>query len=376
MSELQVKVVFAGDENVAVLPDGGCAFVGRSSDCEISFPDPNMSRKHLKISNLGGCLIAEDLDSTNGTYVEGAVISGQKEIQGGEVIQAGDVKIALLGEEAEDNDLDGEPFGEYVIKESIGAGGLGVVLRASHPSTGREVALKLLDTEFNDKPDVVQRFEREARAGLRIEHPSFIKFFEFGQEESIYFIAMEYFPSKDLNEVLLEKGPLSVADAVTFGVKTLEGLEWAHDAGYVHRDIKPHNLLLNDKGELKITDLGLTKRKDGDAVSMVTMDGDVLGTPEFMPPEQINSSKDANHLADIYSVGATLYTLISGRPPFDGDSVYDIVDKVLHAEHLPLGDLCENVPENVLAAIAKALKKDPLERFSNCREFINALTSS
>lgn len=373
MSAVIWRITFGETRDERTLASGETLLLGRGKDSDISVPDPNLSRKHIALRNQDGIATVEDLESTNGSFLHKKKIKVAT-LAPGDIVECGDTKIEYAGATGEEGDstLGGERFGDFEIAGMLGHGGLGVVIRAVHTPTGREMAVKILDTQFNDQPDIIKRFEREARAGRSIQNEHFIRLFDFGRAEGAYYISMEYYPSKDLNVLIEENGRIPAARLVPIVRQVLEALEWAHNAGYVHRDIKPHNILVGEDGFVKIADLGLTKKVKSEGASMVTMDGDILGTPEYMPPEQINSSRDVDRRADIYAVGATMYAALLGSPPFDGENAFAIVEQVLSRPPQPLAERGVTVPEWLWNVIEKSMRKNPDERFRTCSEMLAA----
>ncbi len=254
----------------------------------------------------------------------------------------------------------GATFGGYEILAELGAGGMGVVYRARDTTLERIVALKTLAPALSKDAAYVQRFLKEARAVARLNHPNIVQIYDFGCEEAIYYLAMEFVDGRSLGHHLRAgRFPESVALGVIRQACT--ALAVAHAEGLVHRDIKPDNLMLTTKGVLKLVDLGIAKRVNED--QSLTLTGQAIGTPHYVSPEQIRGQKDIDARADIYSLGATLYHLVTGRTPFTGAS-----GALVLTMHLiePLPDPRQYEPslsEGLCRILGKMMAKDREERY-------------
>ena len=209
--------------------------------------------------------------------------------------------------------LAGRRFGAYEVLEELGAGGMGNVYRAKNVTLERIVALKTLAPQFATDEGFVQRFLKEARAAARLNHQNIVQIYDFGCEEGVYYLAMEYVDGQSLRTLLKRRGRFSERDALALIRQAVRALAVAHAEGLVHRDIKPDNLMLTAKGELKLVDLGIAKRVDEE--QGMTQTGQAVGTPQYISPEQIRGARDIDARADIYSLGATFYQLITGHAP-------------------------------------------------------------
>jgi serine/threonine-protein kinase len=257
--------------------------------------------------------------------------------------------------------LAGRRFGAYEVLEELGAGGMGRVYRAKNVTLERVVALKTLAPIFSADEAFVQRFLKEARAAARLNHPNIVQIYDFGCEEGIYYLAMEYVDGPSLR-ALLGHARLAERDAIVLVRHAVAALGVAHAAGIVHRDIKPDNLMLTAKRDrLKLVDLGIAKRMDED--KGLTQTGQAVGTPQYISPEQIRGVKDIDARADIYSLGATLFQLVTGRAPYEGSSGALVMS--MHLTH-PLPDPRKFVPglsEGICRVLRKMMAKDRNERY-------------
>ncbi len=267
---------------------------------------------------------------------------------------------------------------DYVVKKELGRGGMGVVYLAHNTLMGRDEVLKVMSRQIIEKPGVLDRFLREIRAVAKLRHANIVTAYSAVRlGESIVF-AMEYVDGLDLSKMVKAKGPLPVAHACNFVYQSALGLQHAHEEGLVHRDIKPGNLMLSRKGEkpaVKVLDFGLAKATREEKVDGgLTSVGQALGTPDFIAPEQILDAQSADIRADIYSLGGTLYYLLTGRPPFKANSLYDIYQAHISRDPDPLNFVRPEVPSELAALVAKMMAKDPGRRFQTPGEVAQALT--
>lgn len=279
-------------------------------------------------------------------------------------------------------------FGQYLILERIGEGGMGKVYRAIETRMGREVALKTIRPNLLANRTVVQRYKREARAAAALDHPNIVKLFEADDVGGRYFLAMEFVDGSDLSRLIKdlnkERSPMPPAEAAEYIRQAALGLQHAHDKGLVHRDIKPSNLLVSGeraipgtggKAHVKILDMGLVRSlTDDDASNMdLTRDGTVVGTPDYMSPEQSRNSSTVDPRADIYSLGCTLYFLLRGAPPYDSGTA---IDKLIKHQLDPVPDIRQyrpDVPPALAAVIKRMMAKRPDERFATSADVAREL---
>jgi serine/threonine protein kinase/FixJ family two-component response regulator len=265
--------------------------------------------------------------------------------------------------------------GNYDILARLGAGGMGTVFKARHRRMKRVVALKVLSAELGNDPSFVQRFQREVETIARLGHPNVVMAFDADEAEIGHFLVMEFVNGRDLASLVQKGGPLPVYEAVDCALQAARGLAYAHGQGIIHRDVKPHNLLRDQAGGVKITDLGLARLNTAEstAKSSLTQAGGILGTADYMPPEQAMDSSTIDHRADIYSLGCTLFFLLAGRPPFFGQSVMAILLKHRDAPIPSLSSVRKDVSSDLDAMIARMMAKSVSDRFQSMVEAVAAL---
>jgi serine/threonine protein kinase len=261
---------------------------------------------------------------------------------------------------AEEKLAPGTRLGDYEILAELGGGGMGRVYRAKDLTLERIVALKTLAPQFRTDEMLVQRFLKEARAAARLNHPNIVQIYDFGKEGDIYYLAMEYVEGESL-AAILKGGPFTESEAITVTRFTCLALSVAHAEGLVHRDIKPDNLMLTSKGQLKLVDLGVAKRVDED--QSLTQTGQALGTPHYISPEQIRAARNIDGRADIYSLGATLYHLVTGRPPFRGSSSALVMSMHLNQPVEDPRSINPALSEGLGHVLRKMMAKEPEERY-------------
>lgn len=268
----------------------------------------------------------------------------------------------------------GQRVGDYVIIQHLGSGGMGSVYRAEHVVMKRSVAIKVVQHHHRSSPLTQRRFEREVRAIASLSHPNIVTAFDARQEEGWMYLVTEYIEGVDLGALVRSKGPLSPIKAAHYVWQATRGLLYAHQQGVVHRDIKPDNLLLDQNQNIKILDLGLARwRSDNPQEkdeSSLTQSNQMLGTASYMAPEQARSAGSADVRSDIYSLGCTLYYLLTGRPPYRGDSMVETI--LAHVEHpvpaLSSADGALVVPPRLEQLVQRMLAKDPQHRPASMRE--------
>ncbi|MBX3467885.1 MAG: protein kinase [Planctomycetes bacterium] len=384
--------------------------IGRSSQAGRKVRDTHLSRIHLEVDFTGDRGVLRDMDSRNGVFVNGVRVK-QKALAERDRVAAGeqvwDVSyvrdLSQLSEEAEETasfldqpnpcahcgrsitlatfaegevrerggaylcpdcsvvvSFESREFNGFEVHERLGAGSAGLVYRATQLVLGRVVALKVLRRREGISPRTEARFLREAQTISRLDHPQIVKVFDASGFPGGYFIVMEYFPGKDLQTLIEERGPPAVAIALSIGLQMCDALSYSAKEGVVHRDVKPANILYRaEDGVAKLSDFGLAKRV---GVSAGTRDGEGVGTPCYMPPEQVNNARNVDHRADIYSLGASLYHLLTGRYPIIANNLHDFMTGIMERDPPPLERFNPALPPELCHVVRVAMKKKPEER--------------
>ena len=267
---------------------------------------------------------------------------------------------------------------DYEIVRELGRGGMGIVYLANNKLMGRPEVLKVVGRHLIERPGVADRFLREIRSAAKLHHTNIVTAHSALRLGESLVLAMEYVEGLDLAKLVKTKGPLPIAHACNFIYQAALGLQHAHERGMVHRDIKPANLILARDGKkavVKVLDFGLAKvSSEGQTDSGLTREGQMLGTPDYISPEQIRDAQSADIRADIYSLGCTFYFLLTGGPPFRGEHLWDLYEAHFSMEAGPLNLVRPEVPVELAAVVAKMMAKAPDKRFQTPGEVARALT--
>jgi serine/threonine protein kinase len=277
----------------------------------------------------------------------------------------------------------------YAIERELGRGGMGAVYLARQLSLDRPVALKVMSKRWANDPVFVARFTREAYAAAQLSHPNIVQIHDIGEADGARFFSMEFVPGKSLADIVRAEGKLDPETAVGYILQAARGLKHAHDRGMIHRDVKPDNLLLDEHGLVKVADLGLVKTpttprgedrpRGGGGNGLQSLPSEMtgariaLGTPAYMSPEQCRDAATVDHRADIYSLGCTLYVLVTGRPPFDGTTAVELMTKHAYDPVVPPEQIVSRVPKEVSAVIQRMMAKHADDRFQTMGEVIRTL---
>jgi CheY-like chemotaxis protein/tRNA A-37 threonylcarbamoyl transferase component Bud32 len=268
-------------------------------------------------------------------------------------------------------------IGNYDVLDRIGAGGMGTVFKARHRRMKRVVAIKVLSHSVAASGTFIQRFQREVEVVARLSHPHIVMAFDADEAEAGHFLVMEFVDGRDLATEVEQRGPLPARAAVDVVVQAARALEYAHAQGIIHRDIKPANLLRDVSGVVKVADLGLARCNDSLArpgeEGALTQAGAIMGTVDFMPPEQALGSAGVDHHADIYSLGCTLFYLLTGRPPYQGETLMATLLMHRDAPVPSLADAARGLPPALDAVFRRMVAKKPEERYRSMTEVIAAL---
>ncbi len=263
-----------------------------------------------------------------------------------------------------------EPIPGYTLQARIGAGAMGSVYRAHQRAMKRDVAIKILRRDLTDDPRQVERLQREATLVGKLDHPSIVRGLDCGESGGLVWFVMEYVEGRTLHQRIKADGALSPDEAVTIARKIAEALAHAHSHGVVHRDIKPGNILLTNDDEPRLTDYGLAKGETDDALTQIDA---TLGTPQYIAPEQARNPRDADIRSDIYSLGATLYAMLAGRPPHQAESLAATLTKVLYERPTPLAEAAPGTPRELSYVVERMMAKDRRHRYAGPEELVRDL---
>jgi serine/threonine protein kinase len=291
----------------------------------------------------------------------------------------------------------------YEIQAELGRGGMGVVYKARQLSLNRPVALKVICSDGQEGPEVFRRFERETRAAALLSHPNIVAVYDAGRSGNLYYLAMQFIEGTDLARLVEQSGPLPIEAACNYIRQAAAGLQHAFEQGLVHRDIKPANLMVGEAEAgplpnreveaesfkaktfrqtiIKILDLGLARldlpgQNEGSAASLLTQEGMIMGTPDFVAPEQVENSHAVDIRADLFSLGCTFFFLLSGNVPFPGRTSLEKLDRLRWGRPRPLERLRRDVPDGVAAIVRKLMAKNPQERYQTPAELMTALDAA
>jgi eukaryotic-like serine/threonine-protein kinase len=261
--------------------------------------------------------------------------------------------------------------GRYLIQRRIGSGGMADVYCAEDTHLGRQVALKVLHRRFAQDQEFVERFRREASAAAGLQHPNVVGVFDRGKHDGTYYIAMEHLPGRTLKEIVTTEAPLAQERVVDLGTQILHAAGFAHRHGVIHRDFKPHNVIVDDSGSVKVTDFGIARA----GASEMTETGSIMGTAQYLSPEQAQGHA-VTAASDLYSIGVMLYEMLAGRLPFEGDSAVSVALKHLSEPPPPISQFRPDVSPALESVVMAALAKDPAHRWQTADDFAEALQAA
>ena len=257
----------------------------------------------------------------------------------------------------------------YEIIEKIGAGGMATVYRAKCHVLKRDVAVKILRDEFTTDNEFIKRFNAEAQAAASLTHPNIVSVYDVGHEGNLYYIVMELVKGKTLKEIIVEEGALSWKWAIDLAIQIARGLEKAHANNIIHRDIKPHNIIITEDGTAKVTDFGIAKAVSN---STITAFGVTTGSVHYFSPEHAKGGS-TDQKSDLYSLGIVLYEMVTGRVPFDADTPVSIALKHMQEEPVAPKEVNSSIPASLNSIILKAIEKEPENRYQSATEMITDL---
>ena len=253
--------------------------------------------------------------------------------------------------------------GRYRILRRLGAGGMANVYLAEDEELGRRVAVKILNERYANDDLFIERFNREAKSAASLSHPNIVSIYDRGEAEGTYYIAMEVIEGRSLKELIMTRGPLPISVAIGYTKQILSALRFAHRNGIIHRDIKPHNVLLGPEDRLKVTDFGIARA----GASQMTEAGSIMGTAQYLSPEQARGAP-VTAASDLYSVGVVLYEMLTGQTPFNGDSPIQLAMKHLNETPKPPSQIRRGLPAELDHVVLRALAKEPEDRYQSSDE--------
>lgn len=348
--------------------------VGRLRTCALVLTDNLASRQHFRIARDGERFTIGDLESHNGTFVNGNRIESEVELTLGATIRAGETLLSLRSDsQGPEGALSGRRIAGYHLLVRIGSGGMGEVYRAVQIALGRQVALKILSPELTQDRSFVEKFLREARAAGRFNHPNVIHVHEVGEEDGTYYYSMEYVDGGSVQDLIAKGRRLDPLRATEILLQAARALEYAEKVGIVHCDIKPDNLMLTSTGDVRLSDLGIAKTLN--AKGKAEQSDGVFGSPHYMAPEQARGLP-MDHRSDLYSLGCTYYRMLLGRVPFSGKDAKEIMEKQVFDEPQPARRLDAHLAPLIYTVLAKLLKKRPAERHQSAAALIKDLEAA
>jgi len=341
--------------------------LGRRRQNDVLIQDKLASRDHAEITRDGDLFAIRDLESRNGTLLNGNPTMGRERLQPGDKIRVGDTVLEFI-EDAEA----GLRVPGYEIIERIGRGHMGTVYKARQVSMDRVVALRVLSSRYGRNSDFVQRFIRDARLSAKLNHPNVIRVLDADRAGDVYYVSTEHFDAKSVRQMLLEDGQIEVDRALEIVRQAAGALQYAHEKGITHRDIKPESLVVTVEGVTKVTELGLARYYDEPPAGG---EGSRLpGSPHYMAPEQAAGGKiDAR--TDVYCLGATLYHMLTGVAPFQGDDSEDADPTGAHTSGTlaPIQEEEPDVPDSVAHIVERMMARSPEKRYQSMAELIGDL---
>ena len=393
MSSLQLAIVSGPDAGRSfALEDGTALLVGRGQDANAQLTDPHCSRQHFQLQVAEGKVLLKDLGSSSGTHVNGSPAS-QTRVGPGDVIQIGQTQLRVEGSGTTDEMVNAEPpsgdavgninslvgtkIHHYEITKVLSQGNSSVVFHGRDTEQNRDVALKMLLPELSTDEEEMQRFIRAMKTMHPIRHPNIIRIYNAGKTGDHVWVAMEYVKGESVAAMIERIGTVGMLDwRIAFRVclHIARALSEAFEHKIIHRNITPENILVREEDNVaKLGDMMLAKALEGTKAEQITQPGQLIGPIPFMPPERTLSSSDVDCRADIYSLGATVYALLTGRPPIEGGSLPELIKKIRDEEPQPPKDFQLSIDDMFEGIVLRMLAKRPEDRFQEPADLVQEL---
>jgi serine/threonine-protein kinase len=347
------------------VPEGSTVIIGRDSSTALPLRDTMTSRMHCKIQFQEDGFYLTDLESMNGTYLNGEKVREMVKLDHGDLIKIGDTLFTFTSDESSATSLAGQRIGGYRIIERVGRGGMGTVYKAEQIDLQRIVALKVISEEHTKDKDFVDLFIHEARAAAKLNHPNIVQVYDVKRHNDYYYFSMEFVSGGSVQEILNRQKKIAADQTVQMILEAARGLDYAHKKGIVHRDVKPDNLMISETGMIKIGDMGLARGLEEKVGP--EEETSVIGTPHYIAPEQV-LGRPADFRSDIYSLGATAYRMLAGITPFSAPSVRDLVNKKVREDATSIIEHSPEVPKTVADIVARMMVRDPDRRYQTMLE--------
>jgi serine/threonine protein kinase len=395
----QLLIIAGPDEGrILPLPDADTLLIGRSRALEARLIDPYVSRVHCQAQTDEGRVILTDYDSAGGTYVNGKRIT-QLQLTPGDVIRIGETELrfqdadlaeqetwppaggapgkGIPGAADQVSELVGQKLSQYEVGPVLAKGRTGLVFHGSDTRDDQPVALKVLFPEFTDTDDQRQRFIRAMKAALPLAHPNLVRVYAAGKTGPYCWAAMEYVQGESLTQVVQRHGTVGMLNwrnALRVGVHIARALDYAHRQGIIHRNVTPMNILVEaGTRTAKLGDLMLAKALEGTLAQQITKPGELVGNVLYLSPERTQQAAAVDGRSDFYSLGAVLYALLTGRPPFEEPTLAETVDRIRTAEPVPPKKYQLAIPDLLEGTVLKMLAKRPEDRFQQPWEMLGEL---
>lgn len=389
-------LVIAGPDKDRAYPigDTDMLLVGSSHmHADICLHDPSVSRSHFEVQADGEMIVVTDLDTTGGTFVNGTKITRQ-EVRPGDIIAAGATQFRLkLGEIARATGeahpetepsygvgttpaerlatLAGTTLGHFDLKELLAKGHVGVAYKARDKKINHDVALKVLSPEFAKTDAERQRYISALKQVLAFKHPNLVALLGTGKTGPYYWISSEYVEGESVAATINRGMPVDWKHALRVGIHAGRALEFAHQNRIVHGNVTPQNLLVKAADRtIKLNDLVLVPALQGSHLRQSTLQAKMLAELAYLSPEQTHGASHCDARSDLYSLGAVMYALVAGRPPFRGAAPPDVIKKIRKSEAAPLTEFQSSIPEHLNKAVLKLLAKEPAERYQEAKELL------